>query len=754
MKEKLQLGRAFILPGLFLLISVWNINYGMVAGAVFISYTVLFILDYHKNSTVIWGTLMAYYLIRLANYFFVFQGQQQMIFLFSAIGEVIVFGIAIVYFFYKNKSRLNAMQLFLDIGVNISILSVWAIPLVNRLFLISFDSPLLKITVFVYFGFLLVVESIVLIVNGAFKIKDIHPLIRSIMGAFSVSFLSFIVYISRNFQTFDAGYFANQWDDALALVIVSIGIFTYQLVGYRKRSYDFFPINYKTHHHILVNIALPVLLLTLNMLTAPAFFLIIAMVLMYYIGSRISRQVIKDQVLRYYKNKPDTILQDIIDERTKALRETNKKLLEISETDSLTGLKNRQYLTDKMDELASSNDSYTMFFFELRRFRAVNEIHGHQIGDLVIQAMTERLKSVFKDVYILARAGDDEFCILMKNPKKADKMKIYRRNEVLASRIRETLISPMQVGGYVFKLGMNLSVITYPFDISNGKNMLKYANLSLQEAKKQGINMIQYYDKNSNYYIERRGMIEYKLKNIEYDDEMELYYQPQYNYKEKKITGFEALIRWNSPELGYIAPDEFISVAEESGSISQLGEWIIRQGFMFARQIHERSGKEFVIGINLSPAQFSSLNFNAMINSMVFEYKVQPRWIEFELTESMSMNGNTEILEQLSASGFRIAIDDFGTGYSSLSYLKTYKVNRVKIAKELIDFITEDADARLIVQSTISMCQQMGFDVIAEGVETKSQAELLLTMGCDDFQGYYYSKAVPVAVIKREFIKA
>lgn len=263
-----------------------------------------------------------------------------------------------------------------------------------------------------------------------------------------------------------------------------------------------------------------------------------------------------------------------------------------------------------------------------------------------------------------------------------------------------------------------------------------------------------FYSHEHSQLLKRKNKIEILLKTIDYDTEFSLNYQPQISIDGKTLLGVEALLRWHSPELGFVPPSEFIQIAEETGSIIKIGKWVIDTAFNQIKKWHCMGYHSLQIGINLSPLQFDSVDFFPFIIEKIDTYQIDPSWIDFEITESIAMNSGTiteEIFTALAGLGVKISIDDFGTGYSSLSYLKRFDIDRLKIAKELIDHIVDDYEERLIIKSIILMAKGLGLSTIAEGVETIEQLDILRELECNAIQGYYFSKPLTKEVFESTY---
>jgi len=425
------------------------------------------------------------------------------------------------------------------------------------------------------------------------------------------------------------------------------------------------------------------------------------------------------------------------------------KLKKIYEHDSLTGLINRQTFTKNISEIIETkeeNVKHSLLFIDLDGFKEINDSLGHDIGDKILIMVAQRLRHIISKDAILARFGGDEFCVFLKNIQNS-----LKANEV-AHKIITTLREPFFIDNYEFYVTSSIGISTFPQDTSKTAELLKYADSAMYYAKDDGKDRYKVYTKDlTQQLIEHVDLINDIRRAIKYE-EFELFYQVQVNALNKKIVGAEALIRWNHPDKGLVSPINFISVAESSGQIVELGKWITLRAMKDITEWKKSALNIDKISVNLSVRQLGDTHIISTLSKMLEDTGCKAQWIEFEITESYTMDNpkaNIEVLNKIVALGFTLSIDDFGTGYSSLSYLKQIPVSKLKIDKSFIDDILKGEEGESIVNAFILIAKSMNLEIIAEGVETQEQEHLLLDIGCKLIQGYLYSKPIQ----KQNFIK-
>ena len=425
--------------------------------------------------------------------------------------------------------------------------------------------------------------------------------------------------------------------------------------------------------------------------------------------------------------------------------QTEARVVRLAHFDALTGLPNQVLLKDRFAHAMSlaqrGNTQMALLFLDLDHFKDVNDTLGHSIGDELLIQLAARLKMLLRDEDTLSRKGGDEF-ILVLPVASADGA------AHVAEKLLEMAAEPYHVGQYELVVTPSVGIAMYPSDGTDFDKLYQCADVAMYRAKKDGRNCFRFFTGEMQARSARRLQLENALRHALARKQFQLYYQPQISILDGRITGAEALLRWQHPELGMVSPAEFIPVAEESGLILGIGEWVLRQAVQQAKRWIDAGQKAIAIAVNLSAVQFRQANLTELIVKILEEAQLPPQYIELELTESVAMEVPQvaiAVMDELRAHGIRISIDDFGTGYSSLSYLRKFKINKLKIDQSFVSSIVEDPESRAIVTAIIMLADSLGFQTIAEGVETADQLEFLLLKGCGEAQGYYFSKPLEVS---------
>ncbi len=432
-----------------------------------------------------------------------------------------------------------------------------------------------------------------------------------------------------------------------------------------------------------------------------------------------------------------------------------KKIQELAFFDHLTGLANRtlfrESLTDTITASLNEAKLVAVLFIDLDRFKTINDTLGHHVGDLVLKNVAERITATIRTSRIfdnshrlienyLSRPGGDEFIIML--PGLLDPEDSGR----IAGRINDALATPFHIEGHEIFISSSIGISIYPLDGCDAEELMKHADLAMDHAKDKGRNGFQYFKKSLNIKARERLEFENDIRKAVSAEEFELYFQPQVNMADGSISGCEALTRWQHQTRGAVSPGQFIPIIEELGLVGSFTDWVIKAAGQHQKQWKDQGLNSINIAINVSSKQFVQQGIPEKISQVLQQHDLAPEFLELELTESVLAQQNTETfatLNRLKEMGLSISVDDFGTGYSSLVYLKTFPIDIVKIDRFFIkDICTSKQDAS-IVKAIVAMARSMKMRVIAEGIETLEQFEILRDMGCDIGQGYLFSKAVP-----------
>jgi diguanylate cyclase len=425
------------------------------------------------------------------------------------------------------------------------------------------------------------------------------------------------------------------------------------------------------------------------------------------------------------------------------LENANSQLHFQSTHDTLTNLPNRaQFLAalqsaiEEVDATPSST-LVAVMLVDLDRFKIVNDSLGHSFGDTILKEASIRLRCLLGDGEMAARLGGDEFLMLIKT--KDARSVLNRANEIVVS-LRKTY----NIESVELHLAASVGITTYPFDRSSADVLVSHADEAMYEAKHNGGNGIRFFLPGTTVFTVERLQLENDLRVAPQLGQLELHYQPQVEIRSGKIVGLEALARWRHPVHGWVPPDEFIPLAEASDLIIYIGRWILDSACEQLRLWHLEGFSDLSVAVNLSARQFRQPDLLAMIQGIIASHGLLPQHVVIELTESVVMSDahrSFDTLEKLHQLGFKVAVDDFGTGYSSLSYLKRLPVDKLKVDRSFVGDLGASTKSDSIVKAIISLAHGLGMTVVAEGVETNAQRHLLAELGCEDFQGYLFSRA-------------
>lgn len=423
------------------------------------------------------------------------------------------------------------------------------------------------------------------------------------------------------------------------------------------------------------------------------------------------------------------------------LKQYQEKLHELAFFDPLSSLPNKLSLTRDLEHFFQTNpEKAALFFLDVDNFKYINDTMGHTFGDTLLRKISDRLLALSDIQVSFYRLGGDEFVIFLK----------HSESEEVVVRYAQTLLKGLQEPFLIQESSVHVSasigIAQYPEDGTNADELLKNADVAMYKAKEQGKGNYVIYGQALQKSFSQRVNIEKHLRNALANGELELYYQPQFQLQTGQVTGFEALIRWNSPELGFVSPLSFIPVAEACQLILPIGAWVLKESCLFLKQLHAMGHELHRISVNISIVQLIQDNFIGMVLETLEETGLAPEYLELEITESIFMESYEAIvgkLELLRSKGIHIALDDFGTGYSSLSYLKELPLTTLKVDKTFIDDVPDTPGSRSLASSIVLIGHKMGLEVVAEGVETEEQLHYLRTRKCDKIQGYFISRPMP-----------
>lgn len=456
-------------------------------------------------------------------------------------------------------------------------------------------------------------------------------------------------------------------------------------------------------------------------------------------GDIVDLEVIWD----YLHDKNDKLVGfiSIVTDITERVKQ-EQKILHLAHYDTLTELPNRFLSLDRLSNLiktnARSKEQVAVLFMDLDNFKKINDSLGHATGDLLLKQAANRLRTRVRDGDTVGRLGGDEFIVLLGDLQNSDDATVIVRKLLAAFR------KPFNLAGRELMMTVSVGVAMYPDDADDASQLLRHADMAMFHAKDSGRNTFAYFTPTMTEAASRRLIIEEQLQFALARDELSVVYQPQIAMSDGHIIAAEALLRWHNPLLGFVPPDEFIRVAEQTGQIIDIGQFVIEQSLAQLKQ-WQQWVPDCRIAINLSPSQFRDPGLLDFVREAIGRYQVSANALEFEITEGVLLSGYSftqEILNSLSKLGINLAMDDFGTGYSSLSYLRNYPFDLLKIDRMFINDMHENPADYELVQAILAMAKGLGIKVVAEGVETAEQAAVLKNSDCEYAQGYFYSKPI------------
>ncbi len=418
--------------------------------------------------------------------------------------------------------------------------------------------------------------------------------------------------------------------------------------------------------------------------------------------------------------------------------------------DPLTGLPNRTLFNELLDHAVQqyehNGSEFALLFLDLDNFKQINESLGHTVGDLLLSEVGRRLQVLLPGVEAMARIGADEFTVIIETKR------LHGGVDLVAKRLIDRLSEPLKLDNEEIYCGVSIGIALYPADGQTGERLLSHADAALNQAKSQGKNLIQFFSPEMTSRAKHRLTLQAELRRAIETDELLLHYQPQTDLRAGHLVGLEALVRWQHPHRGMISPGQFIPIAEESGLVVQLGDWVLRTACRQLKHWQDAGLTPIRTAVNVSAIQLSRGDLTESIKIVLQETQISPELLELEITESCLMTNREKALRtlaELRMLGIRLSIDDFGTGYSSMAYLQQLEVQKLKIDMSFIRDVTTNPANAAIVRAIIALGHSLGLAIIAEGVETNEQAKYLRDRGCDAIQGFLISRPLPVAAITK-----
>lgn len=471
---------------------------------------------------------------------------------------------------------------------------------------------------------------------------------------------------------------------------------------------------------------------------------------------RLPRRQTRDEIGFALSSAVELIQQNA--QNLKKLRaQAEDKIHRLAYYDALTGLPNRTFFIEKLDDaikrkVAEEERRLAVICVDIDHFKDINDTLGHETGDALLEAVSKRLVKAAPQDCVVSRASADEFSIMVVLNEASD-------SAALVDKIFAAMSDPVSLGQEKFQVRVSIGVAQCPDDGMDARQILKNADIALNRAKEEGRDTARYYSQDLDHAVQHRFQMLRDLRVALDEKQLQLYYHPQFDLKTGRIIGAEALIRWFRPDNSknggsFVPPLDFIPIAEESGLIVPIGEWVLRTACMQNRAWQEQGLPPFRIAVNISGVQFHRSDLARTVADVLAETKLDPKYLELEVTESIfmeNMEATIETLNQLHRQGVELAVDDFGTGYSSLNYLRRFPIDRLKIDQSFVRSALVNPDDKTIARTIISLGHSLNLKVIAEGVETQEHEDFLKAESCDEAQGYKYSKPIPADAC-RDFI--
>jgi diguanylate cyclase (GGDEF)-like protein/PAS domain S-box-containing protein len=435
-------------------------------------------------------------------------------------------------------------------------------------------------------------------------------------------------------------------------------------------------------------------------------------------------------------------------------KRAEERLVYLANYDELTGLPNRTLFHDRLHQAVAhakrEQRLVAVLFFDLDHFKKINDTLGHHVGDQLLVGAAARLSSSVRELDTVARLGGDEFMVILEGIKHVDEV------TDIVTNLLEALEKPFMLEGQEAFVAASAGIAIYPFDDVDINNLVKNADTAMFRAKEHGGNTYQYFKSDMNAKAMERLKLESALRHALERDEFELYYQPRVDLRTGAISGMEALLRWNNPRIGSVSPYTFIPLLEETGLIMPVGDWVLKTACEQTRRWHQAGYQHLRVSVNLSARQFRQKDLVKRFKALWESSGLNPAYLELEITEGLLVENVDAVVRILSAfhdHDVQISIDDFGKGYSSLSYLKRFPIQTLKIDRSFVRDIVDDSDDAAITAAIVALARSLRLNIVAEGVETKSQLDYLTSLSCDEVQGFFFSKPLPAGEFE-EFMKA
>ena len=669
---------------------------------------------------------------------------------------------AVMYYAFTNLRKWDSVQLVLD-GIIFSIANMWLI------WAILYHKDAINLHRLLEYSVMnaltIGMDIFVLIIIGLWYLSLRKGKLPAFLWIMTASLALYSIVDLFYYHLYAHGYYLpDSYPDILYLIaLFGIGL---SIVLYYDRYPQAFTdvepvtnIGYK--HRGIILILFPPLIALLDKLEIFDVILYVILIIFHEFSSRYIQKSIDNKMLLHQELITNKQLEQLVSEQTQSLqaantelRDRNKELQYINDHDSLTGLYNRKYFFAQLEaaiQQCSPTDQIILLLWNINKLKSINETYDYATGDKILSWHAAQVQKHLPAEGLLARLDGDEFAFAMRGEFPEETLLHF------AQHVLDACGQPFTLGPYVFHIMVSVGVSLFPVCAKDAVTMVKNADIAMLHAKEnpEYQHIVRYNDINET--LRRKYSIAEQLKTANYNQVFSLRFQPQFRMSDRELVGMEALLRWQSPDLGNVSPAEFIPIAEEENLIIPIGNWVIKHAVHQIADWNQLYDTDLRMGINISPKQLDQAGTLTILRDTMIRYQVKFRWIDLEITESVALDNEDsaeKIKRYFKNNEITISIDDFGTGYSSLGYLSILSFDRLKIAKPLIDKITSDESSRKIVTSIILLAKSLGLQTISEGVETKAQFDLLLSLGCDQIQGFYLGHPLMPDEFEAAFFKS
>ncbi len=654
----------------------------------------------------------------------------------------ILFTISLSIYGFRELRKWNFVQVLLDSVVDV----FFVVNVIWIFFLNQKAENLLELQneYLSYFAIILDIINIIWIIiwHMSYRIKRLPRFTRYVAIALSVFAITDLIYY---YQHFFVEYRPNTLLDSI--YVASFGLLA--LAGYVRKTAPQEDTSSETALIGRKNKGLYLLIVPLIVLLLKGFIVIellrfVVVILVYTILSNYIQESIRKNEQLEKEQELNSKLELMVKERTEELTKKNEMLEEMINHNMITGLWNKRYLLSYLDQEIQGlqeKETIELFYIDINRYKMISAMFGSKIGESILMAVAIRLTELMKEIpnSLLASYSEDMFVAVVRSNY------INNDRQRLANEMIRAVSDIYQFGDYKLRVTLNIGISIYPTKASSKEELIKHADIAMSHARTYGCNTIQEYDLLLSNDIYRRNYIEIMLKKASFDQEFMLYYQPQLSADHRKLLGFEALIRWRAARGEFIPPVEFIPIAEETGYIVTIGDWVMKKALKQLAEWNRSLDEKLTMSINISLKQLNTAHFADNLYEEIRRLGLKPEWIDLEITESIQLDNAEmiDILDEIRQQGINISIDDFGTGFSSLSYFRILPIDRIKLARELVQSVHIDKFDNQLVKSIIQISQAKGVSIIAEGVETEEQWITLKELGCEVVQGYLFGKPMP-----------